>query len=196
MSLRIDRPGAVAMVALATGILSLAGGCAAPEHAPDPEPGQLSFWAMPHCVGQQAQPERRAPEHRLAVGPGPAGAGVAAGATAYVETYEHGWGPRAVAEIRTVLGVCGSYEYGDSGDPAAFREQHLVTASGFAGDESLLVETVRLRPPERSRSWCTTVVRSGDVVATVRAARPDPAPRECAVATEAARLATGTAGQA
>jgi hypothetical protein len=119
-------------------------------------------WEMPHCVGYRAE-DYQAPEHRLA-----AEVRAEPGVVEQVETYQPGWGPRAMVEIRVVLRECASYEYGELGDPRAFLEQHLVLETGFAGDESLLVETVRLRPPDTETRYAV-VVRHDDVVSTVRA---------------------------
>jgi hypothetical protein len=124
-------------------------------------------WDLPLCDANQPDAYQSS-QHRLAVEvtPGPE-------RIAYVETYEPDWGARAVEEIRSLLRACGSYEHGGSADPAALKDQHLIVDKEFAGDESLLVETVRLRPPQL-RTWYSLVVRTGDVVVTIRSVeRPD-----------------------
>jgi hypothetical protein len=145
-----------------------------PSKFPSKFPGEfpsvgspLWAWDLPLCDAYQPD-VYQAPQHRLAVEvtPGPA-------RIAYVETYEPDWGARAVEEIRSLLRACASYEHGGSADPAALKDQHLIVENEFAGDESLLVETVRLRPPQL-HTWYSLVVRTGDVVVTVRTVeRPD-----------------------
>ena len=46
-------------------------------------------------------------------------------------------------------------------------ESNAVTAEAFAGDESLLVESVRIHPPGPAVTRRSAVVRQGDVVMTV-----------------------------
>ena len=146
---------------VAMAVLALAG-CGAPDASAQSGPLPPWAWEMPRCVGYRAE-DYHAPGHRVAVE-----VHEERGVVAQVETYQAGWGPRAVAEIRAVIDACGSYEYGERGDPQAFLEQHLVLRTGFAGDESLLVETVRLRPPD-TMTWYAAVVRRGDAVTTARA---------------------------
>jgi hypothetical protein len=162
---------------LAAGAVLLLAGCAepaSPEVATEPW-----AWEMPHCVVYQPG-EYAAPDHRrdVAVHDGSL-------VVEQVEQYEAGWGPRAVEEIRAVVGECARYEYGELGDPAAFTEQNRVVDSGFAGDESLLVETVRLAPPE-VRTWYAVVVRYGDRVITLRASELDAGAIRCLVSEDQA----------
>jgi hypothetical protein len=149
-------------MALAQLALLAVGGCGGASAQPGP--AEPWAWEMPYCPGYRAE-DYQAPAHRLAVE-----VREQPGVVELVETYHSGWGPRAVAEIRVVLRECGSYEYGERGDPRAFLEQHLVLRTGFAGDESLLVETVRLRPPDTETRYAV-VVRRDDVVSTVRGSR-------------------------
>lgn len=86
-------------------------------------------------------------------------------ASVVVEGFAAGWATRSLEDTRAVLDVCGSYEYTDAKND--FRESHAVTAESFAGDESLLVETVRIAPPAPTRVQYTAVVRRGDLVVTV-----------------------------
>lgn len=161
--------------------------CAAPE--PDAADHPWS-WEMPGCVAYRPT-ELRAPEHRLSVT-----VRHQPGLVEQVETYQDGWGARAMAEIRTVVQECASYEAGGSGDPDAFREQHWILETGFAGDDALLVETVRLTPPQ---TWTghATAVRYGDVVATQRTSGWGAAVARClAVAGPGGDPATCLAGQA
>lgn len=168
-------------VALACALLLLAG-CAepaSPEPA-SPEPAAAPWaWEMPECVVYQPA-DYAAPAHRRAVT-------VHDGSLVVeqVEQYESGWGARAVEEIRAVVGDCARYEYGELGDPAGFTEQNRVVDAGFAGDESLLVETVRLSPPE-VRTWYAVVVRYGDRVITLRASELGADATRCLVSADPA----------
>src|SRR5690606_23693997 len=51
--------------------------------------------------------------------------------TELIETYQTGWGSRALAEIRTLVTACQHYESGGYDDPAAFREQLTVLETDF-----------------------------------------------------------------
>jgi hypothetical protein len=139
-------------------------GCAAPAAAPPPEPLHPWAWEMPYCVVYQPE-EYAAPAHRVSARveeqDAPAGQVI-------TEVYEPGWGARAVAEIQDVVGTCGSFEYGEAGEAGEFREQNVVVEVGFTADDSLLVETVRLAPPEPMQTSYTAVVRHGEVVVTWR----------------------------
>lgn len=129
-----------------------------PGADPVGEPLPPWAWDMPYCASYQPE-QYHAPDHRVAVE-------VAAVGEAVTEVYEVGWGTRAIEEIRQVVRVCAHYEYGGEDDPEAFREQNTVVETGFAADESLLVETVRLAPPAPVRTSCTEVVREGETVTT------------------------------
>jgi hypothetical protein len=154
---------------LAMVVLALAG-CGAPDVSAGSGVDQPWAWEMPQCVGYRAE-DYHSPEHRVAVE-----VREEPGVLVQVETYQPGWGPRAMAEIRAVIEACGSYEYGERGDPDAFLAQHLVVETGFAGDESLLVEGIRLQPPASETRYAAVVLR-GEVVTTVRTA--DPAEAKC-----------------
>lgn len=169
-----------AAVAALAGLLA---GCAAAEPSPG-QPAAVPSWAwqMPHCVGYRPA-ELATPEHRRSVH-----VANQPGITEQVEQYETGWGPRAVAEIRAVVRACGSYEHGEYGDPAGFLAQNRVVETGFAGDESLLVETVHLIPPA-TRTWYAAVVRHGDRVTTVRTTGWSAAQTRCLVVAEPATCA-------
>jgi hypothetical protein len=125
---------------------------------------------MPDCVGYHAA-DYAAPEHRLLV---------ESGGGEIRETYQAGWGERAMTEIRQVVAECASHEHGARDDPAAYREQTVVVGAGFAGDESLLVRTTRLSPPAPLRIWYSAVVRCGDLVVTARAEEAGAASRAAA----------------
>lgn len=131
-------------------------------------------WQMPQCVAYRPA-ELAAPQHRRW-----AQVTDQSGFTEQVEEYDAGWGWRAVAEIRAVLGACSRYEYGRPGDPTGYLAQNRVVETGFAGDESLLVETVHLTPPD-TEVWYTAVVRHGDRLTTVRTADRGAAQTRCLV---------------
>jgi hypothetical protein len=175
-------------VAVGALLATLLAGCATLDPG-DPDGGQPMppwAWAMPQCVVYQPA-AYEAPAHRRS-------ATVHEGAmvSEHVEVYEPGWGARAVDDIRAVVAACASYEYGELGDPAGFREQHRVIATGLAGDESLLVETVRLAPPEVD-TWYTVVARYGDQVITLRTRDLTAEATRCLVATDPATCPTAQA---
>lgn len=159
--------GLAVVTALATTAAMTGGGCAGPT---EPAPAMASraevavpwSWEMPACAGYQPG-DYASPGYRVEVR-----TREVADLLEQVETYEPGWAAVAVADIRSVLDACASYEAGGSGDPAAFREQHLIVETGFAGDDSLLVEVVRQQPPDWQVSYAV-VVRRGEEVTTVRA---------------------------
>lgn len=157
-----------------------AGGAAAPAGAGAAPPWA---WQMPQCVAYRPA-DYQAPAHRRSVQvhrPHP-------GATAQVERYQPGWGRRAVAEIRKVVRRCARYEYGELGDPAGYLAQHRVVDTGFAGDQSLLVESVHLTPPQ-ARTWYAAVVRRGDEVVTLRTSGLGAAATRCLAAAPSATCA-------
>jgi len=178
----------VAVLAVTAGLVALLAGCAAadPDAGPGPLPVRAALpawsWQMPHCVAYRPS-QLVTPEHRRSVlvrdRPG---------LTEQVEQYEAGWGARAVAEIRAVVRECGRYEYGQPGDPAGFLAQNRVLETGFAGDESLLVETVHLVPPA-VQTWYAVVVRHGDRVTTVRTSDRGVAATRCLLVAVAATCA-------
>jgi hypothetical protein len=164
-----------AMVAVLAAVL--AGCAAAPPLAPPPPPWA---WEMPQCVVYQPG-EYAAVAHRRS-------ASVYDGemVVEQVEEYEAGWGPRAVEDIRTVVRECARYEAQE------FSEQHRVVETGFAGDESLLVETVRLVPPQ-VRTRYAAVVRYGDQVITLRTSELGAVATQCLVSTDPATCPAGQA---
>ncbi len=118
-------------------------------------------WELPDCVGYRAA-DYRAPAQRQQVR-----VRSRSDRTEQVEIYQPGWGERAFAEIRRVLRECARYEAGGRDDPDAYRQQHLIIDTGFAGDESLLVKSIRLRPPEQHTAYAV-VVRVADQITTIR----------------------------
>jgi hypothetical protein len=170
----VHRRLAATAAAVAT---ALAGCAAAPPLGPPPPPWA---WEMPQCVVYQPG-EYAAAAHRRS-------ASVHDGSLVVeqVEEYEAGWGPQAVEDIRTVVRECARYE------AAEFSEQHRVVETGFAGDESLLVETVRLVPPQ-VRTWYAAVVRYGDQVITLRTSELGAVATQCLVSTDQATCPTGQA---
>jgi hypothetical protein len=168
------------LVVAAAGLCGLLAGCAGPGAGPGagrgggPEGLPPWSWQMPECVAYRPA-ELAAPAHRRSVR-----VHQRPDRTEQVEVYEAGWGARAVAEIRTVLRECGRYESGAPGDPAGFLAQHRVVDASFAGDESLLVETVHLIPPE-VQTWYAAVVRYGDRVITLRTKDRTAAQTRCLV---------------
>jgi hypothetical protein len=167
------RRTAATVAAVATALA----GCAAPEPAAPPPPWA---WEMPQCTVYQPA-DYEAPAHRRA-------AKVHDGSLVVeqVEEYEAGWGPRAVEDIRAVVRECARYEAEE------FLEQHRVVDTGFAGDESLLVETVRLVPPQ-VRTWYAVVVRYGDQVITLRASELGAVATQCLVSEDDATCPAGQA---
>lgn len=166
------------MPATAAVLAAMLAGCASadpPASAPPPW-----AWEMPQCVVYHPA-DYAAPAHRRS-------ATIHDGSLVveHVEEYEAGWGPRAVEDIRAVVRECARYEAED------FLEQHRVVETGFAGDESLLVETVRLVPPQ-VQTWYAAVVRYGDQVITVRGSELGPVATQCLVADD---VATCPASQA
>ena len=172
---------AVAAAILLAGGLSPTSGCTdrsaeaggQPSDA-DPAASVTAPWAwqLPGCVAYR-ETDYESPKHRL-----DAQTRQAADTVEYVEIYQPGWGERAVSEIRAVLDECATYEAGGSGDPEAFREQYVIVETGFAGDESLLIEVVRQNPPELQTSYAV-VVRRGEQVVTVRGAETAIAQATC-----------------
>lgn len=177
----------VAVLALTAGLVALLAGCRAADPAGRPVPTPVAAlpawsWQMPHCVAYRPA-QLVTPEHRRSVQ-----VRDRPGLTEQVELYEAGWGARAVAEIRAVVRECGRYEYGQPGDPAGFLAQNRVLETGFAGDESLLVETVHLAPPA-VQTWYAVVVRHGDRVTTVRTSDRGAAATRCLLVAAAATCA-------
>jgi hypothetical protein len=150
------------MAARAAALLltALLAGCgAAGDTAPGAPSGLPWSWEMPECAGFDIT-AYDAPGHRLSV---------MARDTEISEVYEPGWAARAMMEIRAVVRSCGSYEHQPTGDAQGFRAQHVIVDSGFAGDDSILVQTVVLSPPRPLDESYAVVVRDGDLVRTVRA---------------------------
>jgi hypothetical protein len=158
-------------------LASLLAGCATPSPEQTPLPWA---WEMPDCVVYQPA-DYAAPAHRRS-------ASVHDGSLVVeqVEEYEAGWGPRAVEDIRAVVRDCARYESDQ------FLEQHRVVETGFAGDESLLVETVRLVPPE-VQTWYAAVVRYGDQVITLRGSELGAVATQCLVSADPATCPAGQA---
>jgi hypothetical protein len=92
----------------------------------------------------------------------------AASVREWVVRYETGWGTRSLADTRRVVEQCGSYEYGQPGQPG-FRETNAIVDQGFAGDESMLVKTDRINVPGAIESGLTVLVRHADLVVTLTA---------------------------
>lgn len=137
----------------------LVAGCAVTgDGAPGAPPAPPWSWAMPECAGFDPT-AYDAPGHRLSV---------TQQGTEISEVYEPGWAARAMEEIRAVVRSCESYEHHPAGDAEGFRKQHQIVDSNFAGEESILVRTVHLAPPEPVLESYAAVVRDGDVVWTVR----------------------------
>ncbi|MFR9777772.1 hypothetical protein ACL02O_17170 [Micromonospora sp. MS34] len=127
--------------------------------------------------------------------------GYATGSTDYLDEHLHryggGWGPKALDDVRRVLTTCHGAppSSGTSGGPAPDR--YTVVASGFAGDEALLVREEQwyydgdtLAPDPRVT--LTAVVRVGDLVGTVMFAPDrDEAYAKAVAAAAADRLAGG-----
>jgi hypothetical protein len=168
------RCGVATVVALAAALA----GCAPAE---PPAPAQPAWaWEMPQCVVYEPA-DYAAPAHRRS-------ATVHDGSLVVeqVEEYEAGWGPRAFQDIRSVVRECGRYEAEE------FLEQHRVVETGFAGDESLLVETTRLVPPQ-VQTWYAVVVRYGDRVITLRGSELGPVATRCLVSDDPATCPAGQA---
>jgi len=166
---------AAATVAALTTVLT---GCASAEPPASTPPPWA--WEMPQCVVYEPA-DYAAPEHRRS-------AIIHDGSLVVeqVEEYEAGWGPRAVEDIRAVVRDCARYEAEE------FLEQHRVVETGFAGDESLLVETVRLVPPQ-AETWYAAVVRYGDRVITLRGSKLGPVATQCLVSDDEATCPAGQA---
>jgi len=87
-----------------------------------------------------------------------------------VERYEPGWAAHNLADIRAVVAKSGATPYARPGAGGALR--HTIIETGFAGDESLLIEQ---KPWSFNGSTkvpgsdvqLIAVVRVGDLVATV-----------------------------
>lgn len=151
---------------LLTGCQSARSGSESTEAEP-PAVTEPWAWELPDCAGYQVA-DYQAPTQRQQVQ-------VSAGTdpVQQVEVYQPGWGKRAFTEIRQVLRECANYEAGGPGDPDSYRQQHLIIDTGFAGDESLLVESMQMRPPELHTSYAV-VVREGDQITTIRTERLGP----------------------
>jgi hypothetical protein len=86
----------------------------------------------------------------------------------WVVRYETGWGTRSLDDTRRLVELCGSYEYGQPGQPG-FRETNAIVDERFAGDESMLVKTDRINVPGAIESGLTVLVRHADFVITLTA---------------------------
>jgi len=121
-------------------------------------------WDLRQCVLYDPA-DYLAQQHRTAVRQESYAQGTGHEISVVVESFAAGWGARSLEDTRAVLDTCGSYEFTDAKND--FRESHAVAAESFAGDESLLVEGVRIAPPAPTRVQYTAVVRRGDLVVTV-----------------------------
>jgi hypothetical protein len=121
-------------------------------------------WALPHCVLYRAA-EYPAMGYREAVRrQGYAGRpGQTISVT--VERFRPGWAARSMDDVRRVVDVCVRYEYSDAS--TEFLDSHTMTLEAFAGDDSLLVETVRITTARPAANRFTAVVRRGDLVITI-----------------------------
>ncbi|HEX2771142.1 MAG TPA: hypothetical protein VHN18_01775 [Micromonosporaceae bacterium] len=87
-----------------------------------------------------------------------------------VERYDSGWGSRNMADIRAVVAKSGATPYAPPGRGGPLR--HTIVETGFAGDESLLIERKNwsfdgsTTIPQNLIQFIA-VVRVGDLVATV-----------------------------
>ena len=121
-------------------------------------------WALNQCIAYDAA-AYPAQQHRTAVRHQSYGQRAGHEAGVVVEGFAPGWGARSLEDTREVLDTCGVYEYTDAKND--FRESHAIVAESYAGDESLVVETVRIAPPSPTKMHYTAVVRRGDLVVTV-----------------------------
>jgi hypothetical protein len=119
---------------------------------------------MRQCVLYDAT-EYAAQRHRVAVRAQRYVRGRGRAVTVTVERFATGWAARSMADVQRVLETCARYEYSDK--QTEFLDSHTVTASSYAGDESLLVESTRIAPPGPTVLTYTAVVRRGELVATV-----------------------------
>jgi hypothetical protein len=82
-----------------------------------------------------------------------------------VERFRPGWAARSMDDVQQVLETCVRYEYTDAS--TEFLDSHTMTLEAFAGDDSLLVETVRITSDRPADNRYTAVVRRGDLVITI-----------------------------
>jgi hypothetical protein len=118
-------------------------------------------WALRRCVLYRAA-DYPAQEHRQAVHQQEYAARGGRTITVTVERFEPGWAARSMDDVRRVLETCVRYEYSDAATD--FLDSHTLTLESFAGDDSLLVETVRISMARPAENRHTAVTRQGDLV--------------------------------
>jgi hypothetical protein len=121
-------------------------------------------WALPHCVVYRAA-DYPAMRHREAVRRQSYAGRPGQTISVTVERFGPGWAARSMDDVRRVLDVCVRYEYSDASTD--FLDSHTMTLEAFAGDDSLLVETVRITTARPADNRYTAVVRRGDRVITI-----------------------------
>jgi hypothetical protein len=158
-------------------------------------PGSDNGWAfaMVYCPAYRPE-DYPAQGHRVAVRQGTFGQSERRMVIEVVGRYAPGWGARVVPEVRSVLAVCGDYSYRERDASyregvAEFRERSRVVASGFAGDDSLIVEIVQTGKDGQSYPRQVTVVQVGDQVVTLSSVGLSLAELTVLGARSAARLA-------
>ena len=85
-----------------------------------------------------------------------------------VERFAAGWAARSMADVRQVTMTCMRYEHSTAGDE--FLESHTLTLEGFAGDDSALLETVRIPTSGPTVGRLSAVTRRAETVITVTGA--------------------------
>jgi hypothetical protein len=121
-------------------------------------------WALPHCVLYRAA-DYPATGHREAVRRQSYAGRPGQTISVTVERFRPGWAARSMDDVRRVLDVCVRYEYSDASTD--FLDSHTMTLEAFAGDDSLLVETVRITTARPADNRYTAVVRRGELVITI-----------------------------
>jgi hypothetical protein len=118
-------------------------------------------WALRRCVLYRAA-DYPAQQHRQAVAQQRYVARGGRTITVTVERFEPGWAARTMDDVRRVLETCVRYEY--SAAAADYLDSHTMTLESFAGDDSLLVETVRITTARPAENRHAAVTRQGDLV--------------------------------
>ena len=121
-------------------------------------------WALPHCVLYRAA-DYPAMEHRAAVHRQRYAGRPGQTISVTVERFQPGWAARSMDDVRRLLDVCVRYEYSDAS--TEFLDSHTMTLEAFAGDDSLMVETVRITAARPADNRFTAVVRRGELVITI-----------------------------
>lgn len=99
-----------------------------------------------------------------------------------VERFAAGWAADSLGDLRAAVQACSRYETADS------KASHTVLRDGFAGDESMLIESSRITPPDEAKLSHSAIIRRGDTVVTVVGTGLDSEPLVALASAVTARL--------